>query len=210
MTLHLVMVGPPGAGKGTQAKQLAKAYQLAHLSTGDMFRDQVARHTELGKLVDPIMKSGGLVPDDLTVAIVRDRLQQPDCTSGVVFDGFPRTVAQAQALDALLHEMGASIALVPCITVNDEAVVERISGRYTDRNTGQIYHLKFNPPPAGADLFQRPDDQEAAVRQRLQEYYRKTEPLIAYYQQRGVLQQFDGMQSIDDVFSAIDQAIRQL
>lgn len=204
------MLGAPGAGKGTQAKQIASKHGLAHLSTGDMFRDQVARNTALGELVGPIMQAGSLVPDDLTIAIVRDRLQQPDCRVGVVFDGFPRTVAQAQALDQLLQDLHGKIGLVPYIVVTDEEVVTRISGRVTDQKTGQIYHLKYNPPPADAQLFQRPDDREEAVRQRLREYYVKTEPLIAYYRAQGVLKEFDGALPIEEVFSAIEASLTDL
>ncbi len=197
------MLGPPGAGKGTQAKIVAEKFDLAHISTGDIFRDNIKRKTELGKQVVAIVDAGGLVPDELTVALVKDRLQKDDCKNGAVLDGFPRTADQADALTELLAELGSEIAIVPYIKVRDSEVVERLSGRRTDKQTGKIYHLKYNPPPQGADLEHRKDDQEDTIRDRLEEYHNKTAPLIAYYEQKGLLQEIDGEEQIDVVSATV-------
>ena len=199
MQLYLVMLGPPGAGKGTQAKTISQELDIAHISTGDLFRDNIARKTELGKQVEEILASGALVPDELTVAMVRQRFQESDAKNGAVLDGFPRTPVQAEALDSLLAEFDAAIALVPYVRVSDSLLVERLTGRRTDDQTGKIYHLKYNPPPPDAELTHRPDDQEDTVRKRLQEYEKNTAPLIDYYREKGVLQEIDGEQSIEAV-----------
>lgn len=199
MPTYLVMLGPPGAGKGTQAKILSRKLGLAHVSSGDLFRDNIARKTELGRRVEEILSSGALVPDDVTIAMVRDRLQRPDCAQGAVLDGFPRTPAQAEALDAMLAEWNGRVTLVPYVRVGEELLVERLTGRRTDRRTGKIYHVKFNPPPPEADLVQRPDDQEDTVRTRLREYERNTAPLVDYYRAKGALQEIDGEQPIERV-----------
>lgn len=207
MALYLVMIGLPGAGKGTQAQLLSKRRSLRHVSSGDLFRDNIKRQTELGRQVEAILKSGALVPDDVTIAMVRDRLMQPDCQAGAVLDGFPRTPAQAEALNNMLGEFGGRVNLVPYIKVPDEVLVERLTGRWTCKGPGQhVYHLKFNPPKAagvcdvdGAELFQRPDDQEETVKRRIAEYMKNTAPLIEYYRSRGLLVEINGEQEIEKV-----------
>ncbi len=201
------MLGPPGAGKGTQAKIVAEKFSLAHISTGDIFRYNIKNDTELGKQVKAIVNSGGLVPDELTVALVKDRLQKEDCVNGAVLDGFPRTTAQADALAELLADLGSSIAIVPYVKVRDEEVVERLSGRRTDKRTGKIYHLKYNPPPHDADLEHRKDDQEETILERLEEYHTKTAPLIAYYQEKGLLAEINGEEQIDLVSANLLRAV---
>ncbi len=201
------MLGPPGAGKGTQAKIVAEKFELAHISTGDIFRDNIKRQTDLGKQVVSILKSGALVPDEVTVALVKDRLQQDDCQKGAVLDGFPRTIPQAQALDGLLADMESNIAIVPYVKVRDEEVVERLSGRRTDKRTGKIYHIKYNPPPHDADLEHRSDDQPETIRERLEEYHSKTAPLIAYYSDKGVLVEINGEEEISLVSANLLRAV---
>ncbi len=207
MATHLVMIGPPGAGKGTQASRLAEKLGLAHVSTGDIFRENIRNETELGARVKTLLESGTLVPDELTIALVQDRLQQPDCRRGAVLDGFPRTPAQAAALEFMLAEQGFSVNLAPYIRLDDEAVIGRLTGRRTDMCTGKIYHLKYDPPPAEAELEQRPDDSEQTVQHRLDEYHENTAPLLDYYKERGVLQQFDGEMTIDALADALLAAV---
>ncbi|MEK7312297.1 MAG: adenylate kinase [Chloroflexota bacterium] len=205
--MYLVMIGLPGAGKGTQAALLSKRRGLTHVSSGDLFRDNIKRQTELGKQVEAILRSGALVPDDVTIAMVRDRLKQPDCVEGAVLDGFPRTPAQAEALNKMLGELGGKVNLVPYIKVPDEVLVERLTGRWTCKGPGQhVYHMKFNPPKVsgvcdidGAQLFQRPDDQEETVVRRIAEYVKNTAPLIEYYRERGLLAEINGEQDIEKV-----------
>ena len=197
MATYLVMIGPPGAGKGTQASRLAEKLGLAHVSTGDIFRENIRNETELGIRVKMLLESGTLVPDELTIALVRDRLQHSDCRRGAVLDGFPRTPAQAAALESMLAELGSCVNVAPYISLDDKAVIERLTGRRTDRRTGKTYHLKYDPPPADAELEQRPDDSEETVQHRLDEYYENTAPLLDYYSERGVLRQFEGELRID-------------
>lgn len=207
MATFLVLIGPPGAGKGTQASRLAEKLGLAHVSTGEIFRENIRNETELGARVKTLLKSGTLVPDELTIALVRDRLQHPDCRQGAVLDGFPRTPAQAVVLDSMLAEQGLRVNIVPYISLDDEAVFERLTGRRTDRRTAKTYHLKYDPPPADAELEQRPDDREETVQHRLDEYYENTAPLLDYYNERGVLQQFDGELSIEALTEALMMAV---
>lgn len=216
MSIYLVMIGLPGAGKGTQAATLSEKKKLVHVSSGDLFRDNIKRQTELGKQVEAILKSGALVPDDVTIAMVRERLQRPDCAAGAVLDGFPRTPAQAEALNNTLVELGGKVNLVPYIKVSEKVLVERLTGRWTCKGPGQhVYHLKFNPPQApgvcdvdGTELFQRPDDQEETVKKRIAEYVKNTAPLIDYYRQAGRLTEIDGEQPIEqvtaDLFKVVD------
>lgn len=203
------MIGPPGAGKGTQAKELAGLLELAHVSTGDLFRDNIRVGSALGKRVEEILASGALVPDAVTIELVRERLRAQDCVRGAILDGFPRTLPQAEALGVLLAEAGDKINLAPYIKVSDQVLVERLTGRWTDRRTGKIYHVKYNPPPAGADLEQRPDDAEHTVRRRIGEYYANTAPLLEYFRAAGVLQEFDGELAIGDVLKLIVTAARE-
>lgn len=209
MPFYLVMIGPPGAGKGTQAKELAGLLELAHVSTGDLFRDNIRAGSALGKRVEEILASGALVPDAVTIELVRERLRAQDCVRGAILDGFPRTLPQAEALGVLLAEAGDKINLAPYIKVSDQVLVERLTGRRTDRRTGKIYHVKYNPPPAGADLEQRPDDAEHTVRRRIAEYYANTAPLLEYFRDAGVLQEFDGELAIADVLKLIVTAARE-
>lgn len=218
MAIYLVMIGLPGAGKGTQAALLSKQRGLTHLSSGDLFRDNIKRQTELGRQVEAILKSGALVPDDVTIAMVRDRLKQPDCQEGAVLDGFPRTPAQAEALNKMLGQLGGKVNLVPYIKVPDEALVERLTGRWTCKGPGQhVYHMKFNPPKVsgvcdndGAPLFQRPDDQEETVVRRIAEYVKNTAPLIEYYRERGLLAEINGEQDIEKVTAELLAAVTRV
>ncbi|MBI3240757.1 MAG: adenylate kinase [Chloroflexi bacterium] len=215
MPLYLVMIGLPGAGKGTQAAILGKQKDLMHVSSGDLFRDNIKRQTELGKQVETILKSGALVPDDVTIAMVRERLSRPDCAAGAVLDGFPRTPAQAEALNKMLGELGGKVNLVPYIKVSEPALVERLTGRWTCKGPGQhVYHLKFNPPKVagvcdvdGAELFQRPDDHEETVTKRIAEYLKNTAPLIEYYRQLGLLVEINGEQAIEQVTEQLLDAV---
>jgi adenylate kinase len=193
--MRLILVGPPGAGKGTQAAELISRLQIQHLSTGDMLRTAVSEGTELGKQADEHMRSGGLVPDELVIPIVIERIQQPDCQSGFILDGFPRTRPQAEALDAALQTAEVQLDAVLLIEVPDELIVERITGRRMDPVTKVIYHLKFNPPPAEvADrLEHRKDDTEEACRARLEKYHSETAPIIPFYESRGLLRRIDGV-----------------
>ncbi|MEK6574644.1 MAG: adenylate kinase [Chloroflexota bacterium] len=216
--MYLVMIGLPGAGKGTQAALLSKRRGLTHVSSGDLFRDNIKRQTELGKQVEAILRSGALVPDDVTIAMVRDRLKQPDCVEGAVLDGFPRTPAQAEALNKMLGELGGKVNLVPYIKVPDEVLVERLTGRWTCKGPGQhVYHMKFNPPKVsgvcdidGAQLFQRPDDQEETVVRRIAEYVKNTAPLIEYYRERGLLAEINGEQDIEKVTAELLAAVAKV
>ncbi len=217
MTKYIVLLGPPGAGKGTQAQMIAEKYDLVHVSSGDLFRENLKQETELGKLAQSYMKRGELVPDDVTIAMVRDRLSQPDCINGALLDGFPRTPAQAEALAKMLEEFDGAVNLVPYIFVPEEILVERLSGRWTCRANGHIYHEKFNPPAVagicdldGSELYQRDDDKPETVKNRIKVYQEQTAPLIAYYQEKGLLANIDGTQPIEtvtsDLLHAIDKA----
>lgn len=217
MAKYIVLLGPPGAGKGTQAQIIAEKYDLVHVSSGDLFRENLKQETELGKLAQSYMNRGELVPDDVTIAMVRDRLCQPDCSNGALLDGFPRTPAQAEALAKMLEEFDGAVSLVPYIFVPEEILVERLSGRWTCRANGHIYHEKFNPPAVagicdldGSELYQRDDDKPETVKNRIKVYQEQTAPLIAYYQQKGLLVNIDGTQPIEtvtsDLLHAIDKA----
>ena len=196
----LILLGPPGAGKGTQAKLLAAEYRIPHISTGDMFRDHKARGTEIGKKVDAIMAAGGLVTDDITNAMVKDRLARPDVAPGFILDGYPRTTAQAEFLDQILRSLGRSITRCLSYEVADELLVERMSGRRSCPKCGTVYHVSQNPPQRdgycdrdGAGLVQRDDDKPETVKKRLQEYAAKTEPLRRFYREKGLLTEIEGV-----------------
>lgn len=213
--MYLVMLGPPGAGKGTQAKVIAQQLGLAHISTGDLFRENLKNETELGKLAQSYMNAGELVPDDVTVRMVEDRISRPDCEKGAVLDGFPRTPNQAEALDALLEKSGGSVKLVPFIKVPDQVLVERLSGRWMSQS-GRVYHAIHNPPVVkwiddldGSQLYQREDDKPETVRHRIDVYNEQTSPLIVYYQEKGLLVEIDGTQSIENVTDTIMKAVRK-
>lgn len=202
---YIVMLGPPGAGKGTQAKIIAEELGLVHISTGDLFRENLSNETELGKLAASYMNKGELVPDDVTIAMVEERLSRPDCIKGAVLDGFPRTPAQAEALDTLLAKIGGKVDLVPFVHVPNETLVERLSGRWMSK-AGRVYHALYNPPKVkwiddldGSELYQRDDDKPETVAHRIEVYYLQTSPLIDYYKSAGSLVQIDGTQSIEKV-----------
>jgi adenylate kinase len=210
----LILLGPPGAGKGTQAKLLAAALGVPHISTGDMFRDHKARRTEIGLRVQAIMDSGGLVTDDITNAMVEERLARPDVASGCILDGYPRTVGQAGFLDALLARLGRAIGKVISYEVSEAALVERIGGRRSCPTCGTVYHLTQQPPRRaglcdkdGGALVQREDDKPENVRKRMQEYVAKTAPLKAYYQARGQVVEVDGLGAPDAILAATRQRL---
>lgn len=212
--MYIVMLGPPGAGKGTQAKRLAQELDLVHVSTGDLFRENLKNKTELGKLAQQYMDKGELVPDDVTIRMVEERLSRPDCDEGAVLDGFPRTVDQAEALGDLLEKFNGGVNLVPYIKVPDEVLVERLSGRWMSPS-GRVYHEKYNPPTVkwiddidGSQLYQREDDKPETVRHRIEVYNEQTAPLIAYYREKDLLVEIDGTRSIDDVFADIMEAVK--
>lgn len=204
--MKLILLGPPGAGKGTQAKMLTEEFTIPQISTGDILRAAVKEGTDMGKKAKEYMDAGGLVPDEVVVGIVRDRLQESDCDNGFILDGFPRTVAQADALQASLVEMGKELDSVISLDVDAEALVERLTGRRTCKDCGRGYHVTFDPSSVegtcdacGGTLFQRDDDQEETIRKRLQVYADQTSPLISYYKDAGVLMELDGMQPISQV-----------
>lgn len=205
----IVLLGAPGAGKGTQAKLLEQATQLPQISTGDIFRFNLKNATELGKLAKSYMDVGALVPDEVTIRMVADRLEQPDVARGAIMDGFPRNLQQATAFDAMVAPYGG-VSIVPMITVDDEEVIRRITGRRSCRSCGAVYHVDYNPPAVagicdkdGGELYQRDDDREETVRNRLFVYYKQTAPLIGYYYAKGLLCEVDGMQPIDAVTAAL-------
>ena len=206
MTVYIVLLGPPGVGKGTQAKIIAEATGLPHISSGDLFRENIKNATELGNLAQSYMNKGELVPDDVTIGMIRDRLSRPDCKDGALLDGYPRTTAQADALEKLLAEFGGRVNYVPYVTASDATLIERLSGRWTCKTQGHVFHEKYNPPKKsgvcdldGSELYQRDDDKAETVTRRIQVYFAQTAPLIAYYRERGVLSEIDGAQPINKV-----------
>ena len=216
MAKYIVLLGPPGAGKGTQAQLIAQKHGLVHVSSGDLFRENLKNETELGKLAQTFMKRGELVPDDVTIAMVRERLSRADCEKGALLDGFPRTPAQARALAQMLQEFDADVSVVPYIAVTEEVLVERLSGRWTCRMNGHVFHEKFNPPAVagvcdydGSELYQRDDDLPATVKNRIKVYQEQTAPLISYYRENGLLVEVDGTKPIDQVTNALLQAIEK-
>jgi adenylate kinase len=208
--MNIVFLGPPGAGKGTQAKILVERYEIPQVSTGDMLREHRAKGTELGKKAQEYMDKGQLVPDEIILSMVRERLSQPDCQKGFILDGFPRTVAQAEALDKLLSEMGKKLDFALALIVPDDLLVERLTGRRTCKSCGMMYHIKYKPPKVEGkcdvcegELYQRPDDNEETVRNRLKVYHEQTAPLIEYYKNRGILREIDGSKSIEEITQQI-------
>lgn len=206
MPTFIVLLGPPGAGKGTQAKAIADEMQLPHISSGDIFRENLKNETPLGKEASEYMKKGELVPDDLTIAMIRERIGREDCKNGALLDGFPRTPAQAEALAKMLEEFHGRVNCVPYIAVPSEVLIERLSGRWTCRTCGQVYHEKFNPPKTkgvcdldGGELYQREDDKAETVERRIRVYFEQTSPLIDYYRSQNLLVEIDGTQSIERV-----------
>ena len=206
MQKYIVLLGPPGVGKGTQAKVIADTTGLPHISSGDLFRENLKNATELGKMAQTYMNKGELVPDDVTIGMIRDRLSRPDCKDGALLDGFPRTTVQAVALGKLLAEFGGQVSNVPYITASAATLVERLSGRWTCKAQGHVFHEKYNPPAKpgvcdldGSELYQRDDDKAETVTRRIQVYFSQTAPLIAYYREKGLLAEIDGARPIEKV-----------
>jgi adenylate kinase len=199
--MRIIFIGPPGAGKGTQATKIVERFQIPHISTGDMFRAAVTAGTPLGRQADEYMKAGKLVPDEVTIGLVRERIAQGDASKGFLLDGFPRTVPQAEALGRALDEDGLRLDAVLLLEVPDELIVQRITGRRSDPETGAIYHIEFNPPPAEvADrVTQRKDDTEEAVIARLNAYHAQTAPLVPFYDAKSVLVRVDGVGTPADI-----------
>jgi len=203
---YIVLLGPPGAGKGTQAQLIAEKLNLSHISSGDIFRENLKKETELGKLAKTYMDKGELVPDDVTISMIHERLSRPDCDNGALLDGFPRTPAQASALAEMLSELDGAVKAVPYINVPEAILIERLTGRWTCRAEGHVYHEKYNPPKIagicdedGSELYQRDDDKAETVTRRIRVYWEQTQPLIDYYQQEGLLVEVDGTQAIEQV-----------
>ena len=209
-SMKIIMLGAPGAGKGTQAKQIADKYQIPHISTGDIFRANIKEGTELGMKAKTFMDQGALVPDELTVALLIDRIQKDDCKNGFVLDGFPRTIPQAEVLDKTLTEMGEKMDYAIDVDVPDENIVNRMGGRRACLNCGATYHIEFNPTKAegkcdvcGSETVLRDDDKPETVQKRLSVYHEQTQPLIDYYKNQGILKSVDGTKPMDDVFTDI-------
>lgn len=212
--MYIVLLGPPGAGKGTQAQRIASATKLLHISTGDMFRENVRNETELGKLAKTYMDKGDLVPDEVTIKMLLERISRPDAEAGAMFDGFPRNVVQAKALDEALASRGAKIDHAPLISVADEELIARLGGRWSCRNCGQLYHERNDPPKkagvcdkCGGELYQRDDDKPEVVRNRL-EKQKPPADLLDHYRAAGVLKEIDGQQSLDTVTALLLEAIK--
>ncbi len=207
--MRLIFMGPPGAGKGTQAARLLSAFGVCHISTGDMFRAAVKAGTPLGLQAQRHMSAGELVPDAVTIGLVRERLKQPDAQRGFLLDGFPRTVPQAEALAAALEADGVALDGVLVLEVPDAYIVERIVGRRTDPETGTIYHVRFDPPPAAiaARVVQRKDDAEEVVRERLAAYHAQTAPIVPIYEARGLVRRVDGLGTPDEVTARIQAVL---
>lgn len=213
--MHLILMGPPGAGKGTQAAKMVEAFKILHISTGDMFRAAVKEGTELGKKAKACMDAGQLVPDDITIGIVKERLAKPDCQQGFILDGFPRTVEQADALDRMLVELGMELTRVVNIEVPSGELIARAVGRRICRKCGATYHVVYNPTAkdgvcdqCGFETYQRDDDQAETMKNRLDVYASQTKPLISYYRQKGLYTEINGLQSIESVLADITSALK--
>ena len=213
--MNLILLGPPGAGKGTQAKRLAQTHGLVQLATGDMVRAAIASGSEVGRRVKAIYDAGQLVPDDIIIQMIADRIGQPDCARGFILDGFPRTVPQAEALDAMLAERGQALNHVILLEVDEAALVDRIAGRFTCQGCGASFHERYRRPQiegvcdvcGGTDLVHRADDRPEAVKTRFEVYRRQTEPILPYYRARGILRTVNGMADIDEVTRQIEQLL---
>ena len=208
--MRIILLGPPGAGKGTQANNLIRDYGVVQLSTGDMLRAAVKSGTKIGRKAKAVMETGELVSDEIVAGIVRERIQQTDCAKGFMLDGFPRTQVQAELLDQMLAELGVGIDRVIEFQVDNETVVQRISGRRIHQSSGRTYHVEFNPPKqegrddvTGEPLVQREDDNADTVRNRLNAYHEQTAPLVSYYSNKGNLVSIDGMQSPEGVYTSL-------
>jgi adenylate kinase len=213
----IILLGPPGAGKGTQAKRISAEFSIPQISTGDMLRAAAKNGTEMGLMAKRFMDSGGLVPDEVVVGIVKDRLAEADCAEGFILDGFPRTIPQAEALDKAAAELGKAIRIVLSLDVDEAELMTRLCGRRTCNNCGSMYHVSFNPPKTegtcdkcGGLLVQRDDDREETIRARQENYKKSTEPLIAYYAKSGILRSVRASGDIDAIYSEIAGLIRAL
>ena len=203
--MRMILVGPPGAGKGTQAARLVETFHIPHISSGDMLRAAVKEGTPMGVEADHFMKAGKLVPDEVVIGMILERIAKPDCASGFMLDGFPRTRPQAEALDVAMKKAGVALDAVVLIEVPDALLEERACGRRSDPETGKIYHLKYNPPPADivARLVHRKDDTVEAVQTRVQKYHSETAPIVPYYEQHGILKRVDGVGEPDTISQRI-------
>ena len=210
--MNIILFGAPGAGKGTQAKSLVEKYGIPQISTGDMFRAAIAEGTELGKKAKSYMDEGVLVPDDVTIGIVEERLTKEDCKKGFILDGFPRTIHQAEELQKILEKQGKSIDKVVVLDVDDSEILERITGRRMSKKTGKIYHIKYNPPvdENEEDIYQREDDNETAVKTRLKAYKEQTSPLFDYYKNLGKTVVIDGKQKVEKITEDITRVLDSL
>ena len=215
--MRIVLVGPPGAGKGTQAVRLAEKLAVPHISTGDLFRANISRQTELGKLAKSYMDAGNLVPDEVTIAMAKDRMEQPDAENGFLLDGFPRNVSQAQALDRLLESEGITLDAVLDLEVPEDEVVKRIAGRRICRNdSSHVFHVTYSPPKqegvcdvCGGELYQRDDDTEETVRKRLEVYHTQTEPIIDYYKAQGLVVTISSLGPVDEITQRALEALKR-
>ncbi len=215
--MRIVLVGPPGAGKGTQAAFLAKNLSIPHISTGDLFRANISQQTELGKLAKSYMDAGNLVPDEVTIAMAKDRMEQPDAENGFLLDGFPRNVSQAEALDELLESEGIKLEAVLDLEAPEDEVVKRIAGRRVCRNeSAHVFHVTYNQPAkdgvcdvCGGELYQRDDDSEETVRKRLEVYHTQTEPIIDYYKSQGLVVTISAMGAVDEVTGRALEALKR-
>jgi adenylate kinase len=213
--MNILLLGPPGAGKGTQARDLQDKYGMVQLSTGDMLRAAIKNGEPLGQQAKKIMDAGDLVPDDLMISLIKERIAQPDCEQGFILDGFPRTVPQAKALDVMLADSGKKLDAVVELTVDEKKLVERVSGRFTCANCGAGYHDTFKMPQktevcdscGGTVFLRRPDDNAETMKARLKAYREQTAPILPYYRERGMLQTVDGMASMENVFCAIEKTL---
>jgi adenylate kinase len=211
----IILLGAPGSGKGTQAKKLSASFSIPQISTGDILREAVKNGTEMGRQAKVFMDQGGLVPDEVVIGIVRDRLKAPDCEKGFILDGFPRTIPQAEALDRVVKELGKEISSVLSLDVDEEEILERLSGRRTCAGCGAMYHVRFNPPKEGQrcdkcgnTLLQRDDDKEETIRARLGNYKKSTEPLIDYYRGSGKIRSVKATGDIDAIFANISSILQ--
>ncbi len=217
MSGFVVLLGPPGAGKGTQAEAISAKLCLPHISSGDIFRENIKNKTELGVIAAGYINKGELVPDDITIAMIRERLSRPDCLEGAILDGFPRTPAQAGAFASMLSDLGGRVISVPSINVPEDILVNRLTGRWTCRKEGHIFHEKYNPPRLlgicdfdGSELYQREDDKPETVKRRIRVYFEQTRPLIEFYRRLGLLTEVDGTKPIEQVSADLLEIVRKV